>query len=141
MACHGATKVSPYHLVYGHDVVLPWELKIGPRRISLQDQLSTDDYSIMMKEELEDLASEWLRALENIEKNKKRIARWYDKRVKVEEFAEGDLVWKLVVPIGSTYQKYEKWSPYGKVRIASANVCQALHISWKLWKEKSLLEH
>jgi transposase InsO family protein len=24
MACHRATKVSPYQLVYGHDVVLPW---------------------------------------------------------------------------------------------------------------------
>jgi hypothetical protein len=23
MACHGVTKVSPYQLVYGHDVVLP----------------------------------------------------------------------------------------------------------------------
>ena len=28
MACHGATKVSPYHLVYGHEAVLPWELKL-----------------------------------------------------------------------------------------------------------------
>lgn len=26
MACHGATKVSPYELVYGHEVVLPWEI-------------------------------------------------------------------------------------------------------------------
>ena len=23
MACHGATKVSPYHLVYGHEAILP----------------------------------------------------------------------------------------------------------------------
>ena len=28
MACHGATKVSPYHLAYGHEAVLPWELKL-----------------------------------------------------------------------------------------------------------------
>jgi transposase InsO family protein len=55
MTCHEATKVSPYQLVYGHDVVLPWELRAGSRRTSLQDQLSTDDYSTMMKEELEDL--------------------------------------------------------------------------------------
>ena len=31
MACHGATKVSSYQLVYGHEAVLPWELKIGSR--------------------------------------------------------------------------------------------------------------
>jgi len=29
MACHCATKVSPYQLVYGHEAVLPWELKLG----------------------------------------------------------------------------------------------------------------
>ena len=26
IACHGATKVSLYQLVYGHEAVLPWEL-------------------------------------------------------------------------------------------------------------------
>jgi hypothetical protein len=111
MACHRATKVSPYKLVYGHDVVLPWELKTESRRTSLQDQLSIDDYSAMMKEELEDLAGNWLRALENIEKNKRRVAIWYDKKVKGKEFAEGDLVWKLILPIGSRDPKYGKWSP------------------------------
>ena len=25
MACHGAIKVSPYQLVYGHEAVLPWD--------------------------------------------------------------------------------------------------------------------
>jgi hypothetical protein len=90
MACHGETKVSPYQLVYGHDVVLPWWLRTGSRRISLQDQLSADDYSAMMKEELEDLAGNRLGALENIEKNKRRVARWYNKKVKGKEFVEGD---------------------------------------------------
>jgi hypothetical protein len=111
MACHGATKVSPYQLVYGHDAVLPWELRTGSRRTSLQDQLLADDYSTMIKEELEDLAGNRLRALENIEKNKRRLARWYDKKIKGKEFAEGYLVWKLILPIGSRDPKYGKWSP------------------------------
>jgi len=29
MACHGNTKLSPYQLVYGHEAVLPWELKLN----------------------------------------------------------------------------------------------------------------
>ena len=33
---HGSSQVSPYQLVYGHEVVLPWETSIGPRRIELQ---------------------------------------------------------------------------------------------------------
>jgi hypothetical protein len=110
MACHGATKASPYQLVYGHDVVLPWELRAGSRRTSLQDQLSADDYSAMM-EKLEDLVGNRLRALENIEKNKRRVARWYNKKVKGKDFVEGDLVWKLILLIGSRDPKYGKWSP------------------------------
>jgi hypothetical protein len=49
--------------------------------------------------------------LESIEKNKRKIARWYDKKVKVREFAAGDLVWKLILPICYRDPKYAKWSP------------------------------
>jgi hypothetical protein len=42
-----------------------------------------------MKEELEDLIGDQLRALKNIENNKRRISRWYDKKVKVKEFSQG----------------------------------------------------
>ena len=37
MACHGATKVSPYQLVYGHQAILLWELKFDSRRVTFQD--------------------------------------------------------------------------------------------------------
>jgi hypothetical protein len=111
MACHGATKVLPYQLVYGHDVVLPWEVKAGSRRIFSQYQLAADDYVTLMKDELEDLARHQLKALVNIAENKKRVARWYDKRVKAKEFTDGDLVWKLILPIGTKSLKFGKWSP------------------------------
>jgi len=114
MACHGAIKVSPYQLVYGHDAVLPWEIKTGSRRISSQDQLTIDDYTTLMKDELEDLAGHWLKALISIEENKRRVARCYDKRVKAKEFADGDLVWKLILPIGTKSLKFSKWSPNWK---------------------------
>ena len=42
MACHGTTKVSPYQLVYGHEAVLLWELKLRSQCVTLQDQLTTD---------------------------------------------------------------------------------------------------
>jgi hypothetical protein len=45
-----------------------------------------------MKDKLEDVAGNWLKALVSIEENKKKVARWYDKKVKVNEFADGDLV-------------------------------------------------
>jgi len=111
MACHGSTKVSPYQLVYGHDAVLPWEIKTRSRRLSFQDQLPADDYATLMKDELDDLAGHRLKALINIEENKKRVARLYDKKVKAKEFADGDLVWKLILPIGTRNSKFGKWSP------------------------------
>jgi hypothetical protein len=68
-----------------------------------------------MKEELEDLIGDQLRALKNIENNKRRISRWYDKKVKVKEFSQGELVWKLILPIGYKDPKYGKWSPTWEV--------------------------
>ena len=80
MACHGATKVSPYQLVYGHEAVLPWELKLDSRCVTFQDQLTANEYSALMKDQLEDLAGHQLKALEKVEANKARVGRWYDKR-------------------------------------------------------------
>jgi hypothetical protein len=114
MAFHGATKVSPYQLVYGHEAVLPWEMKTGSRRVSLQNELTTDEYTGLMKDSPEDLASHRLRALVNVEANKARVAKWYDKKVNIIEFSQGDLVWKLIMPTGSRDQKYGKWSPTWK---------------------------
>jgi len=126
MACHGSTKVSPYQLVYGHDLVLPWEIKTGSRRLSSQDQLAVDDYTTLMTDELDDLAGHRLRALMSIEENKKRVAWWYDKKVKAKDFADGDLVWKLILPFGTKDLKFGKWSPnwegpYGINRSAPGN--------------------
>jgi hypothetical protein len=45
-----------------------------------------------MMDELEDLHMIRLRALGNIEKNKMQVAKYYNKKVKVKQFAEGDLV-------------------------------------------------
>ena len=111
MACHGATKVSSYQLVYGHEAVHPWELKLSSRRVTFQNQLTDDEYSALMKDGLEDLASYRLNTLINVETNKARVSRWYDKKVKVKTFAQGDLVSKLILPIGTKDSRFGKWSP------------------------------
>ena len=101
MACHGSTKCSPYELVYGHDAILPWEIKMGSRRVLLQDELKADDYKHLMMDDLEELNSHRLKALENIEASKLRIAKYYNKKVKDKQFNEGDLIWKVILPIGT----------------------------------------
>ena len=111
MACHGATKVSPYQFVYGHEAVLPWKLKLDSRCITFQDLLTADENSDLMKDELEDLADHRLKALANVETNKARVGRWYNKKVKAKAFNQGELVWKLILPIGMKSSKFGKLSP------------------------------
>jgi hypothetical protein len=81
------------------------------RRVVLQKYLSSKDYNDLMMDELEDLHMIHLRALENIEKNKMWVAKYYNKKVKVKQFAEGDLVWKALLSIGTKYSIFGKWSP------------------------------
>jgi hypothetical protein len=68
MATHGATKTSLYELVYGHHAVLPWEMQPDSRRVVLQKDLSSKDYSGLMMDELEDLHMVRLRALETLKR-------------------------------------------------------------------------
>ena len=84
---------------------------MGSKRVTFQDQLTTDEYSALMKDGIKDLVSHRLNALINVEANKARVARWYDKKVKVKNFTQGDLVWKLILPMGSKDSKFGKWSP------------------------------
>ena len=37
ISCHGSIKTSPYHLVYGQDIVLPWEITAGSRRVEFSE--------------------------------------------------------------------------------------------------------
>ena len=70
-----------------------------------------DDYKVLMMDDLEDLNCHRLHALENIEANKLRIIKYYDKKVKAKQFHKGKLVWKLILPIGTKDSAYSKWSP------------------------------
>ena len=39
------------------------------------------------------------------------MGRWYDKKVRIKTFAQEELVWKLILPIGTKSSKFGKWSP------------------------------
>src|ERR1041384_746493 len=119
MSCHGATKNTPYQLVYGQEAVLPWEISIDSRRVTLQNDLSADEYAALMNINTEDLVELRLWALEKIKENKARLARAYNKKVRPKAFQIGDLVWELVLPTGSKDPAYEKWSPnwHGPYRV------------------------
>jgi hypothetical protein len=119
ISCHRATKTSPYHLVYGHEVVLPWEIMAGTRRVEFQNDLIAEEYAALTNDNVEDVTELRLWSLEKIKENKAKVARTYNKKVKLKEFQVGDLVWEAVLPLGTKDTAYRKWSPnwHGPYRI------------------------
>jgi hypothetical protein len=111
ISSHGATKVTPYELVYGQEVVLPVEINLNALRIAKQNDLSAVDFYNLMMDNIDEVADKRLAALGSIEKDKLRVARAYNKKVKLKNFQIGDLVWKVILPIGSKDRKFGKWSP------------------------------
>ena len=52
---HGATKVTPFELVYGQEVVLPIEVNLDALRLAKQNDLSAVDYHNLIFLRVEDL--------------------------------------------------------------------------------------
>jgi hypothetical protein len=108
---HSATKVTPFELVYGQEVILSVEVNLDALRIAQQNELSGVYYHNLMLDRLDEASDERIKALGEIKRDKLRVARAYNKKVKEKSFQVGDLIWKTILPIGSKSSKFEKWSP------------------------------
>jgi hypothetical protein len=75
VSSHGATKTSPYHLVYGQEAVLPWEITASSRRVEFQNDLIAKEYIALMNDNIEDLTELRLWSLQKIKENKSKVAR------------------------------------------------------------------
>jgi hypothetical protein len=119
ISCHGATKTLPYHLVYGQEVILPWEIMASSRRVEFQNDLTAEECAALMNDNVEDLTKLRLWSLEKIKENKARVVHTYNKKVKLKEFQVGDLIWEVVLSLGTKDAAYGKWSPnwHGHYRI------------------------
>jgi hypothetical protein len=65
---------------------LPVELKLQVNRVVKQDTLSSEEYKSSMMDEVDDLLEKCLEALQEIEKNKVKIAKAYNKKVQEKLF-------------------------------------------------------
>jgi polynucleotide 5'-kinase involved in rRNA processing len=74
-------KVIPFELEFGQEVVLPVEVSLQNLRITGQDYLSAKEYTKLMMDKVDEAPKSWLKALEEIEKEKVKIAKAYNKRV------------------------------------------------------------
>ena len=49
--------------------------------------------------------------MKEIEKDKLQVDRAYNKKVSAKSFQVGELVWKIMLPLGTKSNKFGKWSP------------------------------
>jgi hypothetical protein len=107
---HHATKVTPFELVYGQEAILTVEVNLDGFRVAQQNELSAVDYHNLMPDRLDEVSDERIKALGEIERDKLRVARAYNKRVKEKSFLVGDLVCKTILSIESKSNQFGKWS-------------------------------
>jgi hypothetical protein len=83
---HHATKVSPFELVYGQEVVLPVEISLNVVRFAKQNDLTVSDYYNLMMDNIDEMTDKRMIALGDIEKEKIMVAKAYNKKVKAKSF-------------------------------------------------------
>jgi hypothetical protein len=99
---------TPFELLYGQEVVLPMEIGLQSLRVTEQGSLSAKEYHKLMMDKIDDIPESRFRVLEEIEKEKVKIAKAYNKRVVKISFQVGDLVWKTILPLGTQSGKFGK---------------------------------
>jgi hypothetical protein len=83
---HRATKVTPFELVYGQEAVLPMEIGLQSLRATGQGSLSAKEYHKLVMDKIDDVPKSRFKALEEIEKEKIKIAKACNKRVMKKSF-------------------------------------------------------
>jgi hypothetical protein len=83
---HSATKVTPFELVYRQEAILHMEVNLDALRIARQNELSAIDYHNLMLDRLNEVSDERVKALGEIKRDKLRVARVYNKKVKEKYF-------------------------------------------------------
>src|SRR6185437_2014956 len=79
-----------------------------------------------MMDNIDEVTDKRMKTLKEIEKDKLRVARAYNKKVKLKSFQVGDLGWKTILPLGMKSNKFGKWSPswegpYKITKVISSN--------------------
>jgi hypothetical protein len=87
-----AIKVSPFELVYGQEAILPLELSVQTCRVVHQDDPSKEEYKGLMMDKIDDLPESHFAALREIEKEKLKVAKAYNQKVREKSFQVGELV-------------------------------------------------
>lgn len=81
---------------------MPIKIYFQSVQIQRQDEIPSDHYWSMMLDEMVDLDEGRLSALDFLIRQKERVAKAYNKKVKLKNFSIGILVWKVIFPMDQT---------------------------------------
>ena len=73
--------------MYGQEAVLSVEVNLDAYRLAKQNDLSAIDYHNLMMDNIDEVIDKHLKAFKEIEKDKLRVARSYNKKVKFKFFS------------------------------------------------------
>src|SRR3954462_1324738 len=81
-----ATKATPFSLVYRFEVVLPLEIQIPSLRIAIASGMTEEEKDKQRLAQLEELNEKRLKAQQQIELYQARMARAYNKGIRLRTF-------------------------------------------------------
>jgi len=103
--------------------------------LAKQNDLSAVDYHDLMMDNIDEVSDKRLQALKEIEKDKLRVARVYNKKVRAKSFQVGELVWKMILSLGTKSNKFGKWSPCWEGPTRLSRLSSEILIWWRRCKE------
>jgi hypothetical protein len=73
--------VTPFESDYGQEAMLPVEINLQTHRVIMQGVLSAEEYLEATMDRIDNIPQGRLKALEEIEREKQRVIRAYNKKV------------------------------------------------------------
>ena len=86
-------------------------MNLDAYRLAKENNLTAVDYYNLMMDNVDEVSDKRFQALKEIEKDKFRVARACNKKVRAKSFQVGELVWKTILPLGTKSNKFGKWLP------------------------------
>jgi Mg2+ and Co2+ transporter CorA len=110
-------------------------MNLGAYRLAKQNNLNVESYYALMMDNIDEVTDKRMEALEEIEKDKRGVARSYNKKVKAKSFQVGDLVWKTIYLLDLKVTSSTSGLQVGKVRTRLSRFVLGILTWWKLCKE------
>ncbi|XP_042423456.1 uncharacterized protein LOC122011088 [Zingiber officinale] len=105
------TGVTPFHLVYGGEAVVPVEIGVKSNRIQHYNEENAE-WRLL---ELDFVDETCDKAAVQLMAYRQRMTQNYNRRVIPRSFQVGDLVWKKVKPVDDTIKLEAPWAGPFKV--------------------------